>query len=87
MTKSSANPTPQAAAIYVLELEQIEQKLNDLKKRVLKSRRAATKPDQIHWAHLGNAKHVNSVLAELLSFWQPQYESRRSVPSPEKKHA
>ncbi len=55
MTKSSANPTPQAAAIYVLELEQIEQKLNDLKKRVLKSRRAATKPDQIHWAHLGCA--------------------------------
>ncbi|MCL4704847.1 hypothetical protein KJ068_06785 [bacterium] len=87
MTKSSVTHTPQAAAIYVLELEQIEQKLNDLKKRVLKCRRAATKPDQIHWAHLGDAKHVNSVLAELLSFWQPRFEIRRSVPSPEKKHA
>lgn len=76
MTKSSVDRSSRAAAIYVLELEQIEQKLNDLKKRVLKSRRAATKPDQIHWAHLGDAKHVNSVLEELLSFWQPRFENQ-----------
>lgn len=76
MTKSSANSTPRAAAIYVLELEQIEQKLNDLKERALKSRRAATRPDQIHWAHVGDVKHVNSVLGELVRFWQPRFESQ-----------
>ncbi|KAA0224671.1 hypothetical protein EDS67_22655 [candidate division KSB1 bacterium] len=76
MTKPSVTHTPRVAAIYVLELEQIEQKLDDLKKCVLKSRRAARKPDQIHWAHLGDAKHVNSVLEELLSFWQPRFENQ-----------
>ncbi|RIK55835.1 hypothetical protein DCC62_30975 [candidate division KSB1 bacterium] len=76
MTKSSVDRSARAAAIYALELEQIEQKLNDLKKRVLKSRRAARKPDQIHWAHLGDAKHVNSLLEELLSFWQPRFENQ-----------
>lgn len=84
MTKSSANFTPRVAAIYVLELEQIEQKLDDLKKCVLKSRRATRKPDQIHWAHLGDAKHVNSVLEELMSFWQPRFENQPPASSSRK---
>lgn len=84
MIKSSVTHTPRVAAIYVLELEQIEQKLDDLKKCVLKSRRAAKKPDQIHWAHLGDAKHVNSLLEKLLSFWQPRFESQLPSSSPRK---
>lgn len=66
-------------AIYLAELAQLDEKLCGLRKRVSQARRAA-KTRHVHWAHVGDAKHLNSKLAELAEFWQPHYdETKRSA--------
>ena len=56
------------------ELEQLDEELRSLRKRVSKARRAAKTGHWIHWAHVGDVKHLNYVLTEQVEPWQPRYD-------------
>jgi DNA-binding FrmR family transcriptional regulator len=72
------NP-PDERTIYLAELEQLEQNVRALRQRVTKARRAVQADKWIHWAHVGDVKHVNSKLAELVEFWQPKYDNKPTL--------
>jgi len=73
-----SNPAD-VCAVYLAELEQLDEKLRGLRKRVSTARRVA-KTGHVHWAHVGEVKHLNCVFTELVETWQPCHdESKRNV--------
>ena len=66
-----------AEAVYFDELKQAATKLKVLRQRVLRAEREARKAINIHWAHVGDLKHVNELLKEVLDFEFGNFKPRK----------
>jgi len=77
MTTALKSTSSDAELVYFDELKQITTKLKVLKQRVLRAERAARKAANIHWAHVGDLKHVNEMLKEVLEFEFGNFQPRK----------
>lgn len=80
------NTVSDAEAIYFDELKQAATKLKVLKQRMTKTEREGRKTGNINWGHVGDIKHLNELLKEVLDFgfsnFQPCKESARKAVLP-----
>lgn len=77
MTITTKSPPSDAELVYFDELRQITTKLKVLKQRVLRAERGARKAANVHWAHVGDLKHVNEMLKEALEFEFGNFQPRK----------
>ena len=91
MTDALRNNLTDAEAVYFDELKQAGTKLKVLKQRVQRVDREGRKAGNIHWAHVGDIKHVNELLKEALDFefgnFQPRTANTRKLFSNQNKRA
>ena len=57
-------------AVYLAEIEQLENKLRSIRERAMQAKRAAKDNRAIYWAHVSEVQHLNTKLAEVLAGWQ-----------------
>ena len=48
----------------------MQENLTHLKRQLRKVQGVEVIMDIVHWAHVGDVKHVNELLAEAVRFWQ-----------------
>ncbi len=70
---------PEERTLYLNELEQLEQSLAALRKRVSAARRAVQADKWIHLAHVRAAQSVNATLIALVEVWQPEYQNKLTL--------
>ena len=77
MTTISRNAPSDAEVVYFDELKLITEKLKVLRHKVQRAERSARKAAIVHWAHVGDLKHVNELLKELLEFEFGNFKPRK----------
>lgn len=78
MTDAQRSTVSDAEAVYFDELKQIATKLKVLRKRITKAERDGRKAGNIHWAHVGDIRHVNELLKEVLDFEFGNFKPRKT---------
>ena len=66
-----------AEVVYFDELKHITTKLKVLRQRVKRAEREARKAVDILWAHVGDLKHINELLKEVLEFEFGHFKHRK----------
>ncbi len=78
MTEALRNTASDAELVYFDELKQAATKLKVLKQRITREEREGRKAGNIHWAHVGDIRHINELLKEVLDFEFGNFQPRKT---------
>ena len=70
---------PDERALYLNELEQLEQSLGALRQRLRAAHRAVQADKWIHLAHVRAVQSLNTTLLALVEVWQPEYQNKPTL--------